>query len=147
MKYTTRHDTKGWQAGGADEIARVFKNAWFLKFARKEKINDAALCEAVARSEAGLIDADLGGGLVKQRVARPGAGKSGGYRTLIFFRAETRAVFAFGFAKNDRTNLDKEEEATFKKAAKLVLAFSDEQIDVEVKTGRLTEVNCDEQNL
>jgi hypothetical protein len=66
---------------------------------------------------------------------------------LIFFRAETRAVFAFGFAKNDRANLDRDEEAAFKKAAKLVLAFSDDQIEAEVESGRLTEVNCDDQNL
>ncbi len=126
---------------------RVFKNAWFSKFARKEKISDSALCEAVARAHAGLVDADLGGGLVKQRVARPGAGKSGGYRTLIFFRAETRAVFAFGFAKNDRANLDQDEEATFKKAAKLVLAFSDAQMEAEMESRRLTEVNCDAKDL
>ena len=122
---------------------RVFKNAWFRKFARKERIGDSALCEAVARAKAGLIDADLGGGLLKQRVARPGAGKSGGYRTLILFRAETRAVFAFGFAKSDKANLDEDEEAAFRKAAKLVLAFSDEQMDAELESGRLTEVNCD----
>ncbi len=123
---------------------RIFKNAWFEKFARKEKISDGALCEAVARAEKGLIDADLGGGLLKQRVARPGAGKSGGYRTLIFFRAETRAIFAFGFAKSDRANLDADEEAVFKKAAKLALAFSEEQMDAEVAAGRLTEVQCDD---
>ena len=80
---------------------RVFKNGWFQKFARKEKISDAMLCEAVARAERGQIDADLGAGLIKQRVARPGAGKSAGFRTLVFFRAQTRAVFAFGFAKSD----------------------------------------------
>ena len=132
---------------GTDEIVRVFMSAWFQKFARKEKISDAALCDAVARAAAGLIDADLGGGLLKQRVARLGAGKSGGYRTLIFFRVETRAVFAFGFAKSDRANLDEDEEAAFKKAAKLVLAFSNEQMDAELESRRLTEVHCDEQNL
>ncbi|WP_234056077.1 type II toxin-antitoxin system RelE/ParE family toxin, partial [Xanthobacter sp. NFH-6] len=57
---------------------RVFKNSRFHKFARKEKISDAMLCEAVERAERGQIDADLGAGLIKQRVARPGAGKSGG---------------------------------------------------------------------
>lgn len=77
------------------------------------------LCEAIERAERGLIDADLGAGLIKQRVARPGAGRSGGYRTLIFFRAETRAVFAFGFAKSDLANLEDDEEAAFKRAAKL----------------------------
>lgn len=54
---------------------QVLKTAWFAKFARKEKIGDEILCEAVERAEKGLIDADLGGGLLKQRVARSGAGK------------------------------------------------------------------------
>nr|WP_010187863.1 type II toxin-antitoxin system RelE/ParE family toxin [Sphingomonas sp. PAMC 26605] len=71
---------------------RVFKKVWFRKFARKENISDAAFCEAVARIEAGLIDADLGDGLMKQRVARPGAGKSSGYRTVLALRAATGAV-------------------------------------------------------
>ena len=126
---------------------RVFKNSRFHKFARKEKISDAMLCEAVERAERGQIDADLGAGLIKQRVARPGAGKSGGFRTLVFFRAETRAVFAFGFAKSDMANLDDAEEAYLKKAAKLVLGFADAQMDAEVAEGRMFEVNCDEQDL
>ena len=126
---------------------RVFKNSRFHKFARKEKISDAMLCEAVERAERGQIDADLGAGLLKQRVARPGAGKSGGFRTLVFFRAETRAVFAFGFAKSDMANLDDAEEAYLKKAAKLVLGFADAQMDAEVAAGRMFEVNCDEQDL
>lgn len=74
-----------------------------------------------------MIDADLGSGLLKQRVARTGEGKSGGYRTLVFFRAETQAVFAFGFAKSDKANLTKDEEAIFRKAAKLVLSFTNEK--------------------
>ena len=126
---------------------RIFKNGRFHKFARKEKISDAMLREAVARAERGQIDADLGAGLIKQRVARPGAGKSGGFRTLVFFRAETRAVFAFGFAKSDMANLDDAEEAYLKKAAKLVLGFADAQMDAEVAAGRMFEVNCDEQDL
>ena len=126
---------------------RVFKNSRFHKFARKEKISDAMLCEAVERAERGQIDADLGAGRIKQRVARPGAGKSGGFRTLVFFRAETRAVFAFGFAKSDMANLDDAEEAYLKKAAKLVLGFADAQMDAEVAAGRMFEVNCDEQDL
>ena len=126
---------------------RVFKNSRFHKFARKEKISDAMLCEAVERAERGQIDADLGAGLIKQRVARPGAGKSGGFRTLVLFRAETRAVFAFGFAKSDMANLDDAEEAYLKKAAKLVLGFADAQMDAEVAAGRMFEVNCDEQDL
>ena len=123
---------------------RVFKNGWFQKFARKEKISDAMLCEAVARAERGQIDADLGSGLIKQRLARPGAGKSGGFRTLVFFRTQQRAVFAFGFAKSDMANLDDADEAYLKKAAKLVLGFTDEQMDAEVVAGRMLEVKCDE---
>ena len=123
---------------------RVFKNGWFQKFARKEKISDAMLCEAVARAERGQIDADLGSGLIKQRLARPGAGKSGGFRALVFFRTQQRAVFAFGFAKSDIANLDDADEAYLKKAAKLVLGFTDEQMDAEIAAGRMLEVKCDE---
>ena len=123
---------------------RVFKNGWVQKFARKEKISDAMLCEAVARAERGQIDADLGSGLIKQRLARPGSGKSGGFRTLVFFRTQQRAVFAFGFAKSDMANLDDTDEAYLKKAAKLVLAFTDEQMDAEIVAGRMLEVKCDE---
>lgn len=123
---------------------RVFKNGWFQKFARKEKISDAMLCEAIARAERGQIDADLGSGLIKQRLARPGAGKSGGFRTLVFFRTQQRAVFAFGFAKSDMANLDDADEAYLKKAAKLVLGFTDEQMDAEIAAGRMLEVKCDE---
>jgi len=120
---------------------RVFKNTWFYRFARKESITDAMLCEAVRRAERGLIDAALGGGLIKQRVERPGAGRSGGFRTLIFFRAATRAVFAFGFAKNTRGNMDDDDEADLKKAAKLTLAYSEAEMDKLVGQGTLVEVN------
>jgi hypothetical protein len=121
---------------------RVFKNAWFQKFARKEKISDAALYEAVARAGRGLIDADLGGGVIKQRVARPGEGRSGAYRTLIFFRVGTRAVFAFGFAKSDRDNISAEDEGILRSTAKLTLGLSDAEIDQLVDAGKLEEVNC-----
>ena len=84
---------------------KIYKNAWFVKFARKEKITDETLCDAITRVRRGTIDADLGGGLIKQRIARAGAGKSGGFRTLIFYRQGTRAVFVFGFAKSDQANL------------------------------------------
>jgi hypothetical protein len=73
--------------------------------ANREGINDATLVAAIDQADRGLIDADLGGGLIKQRVAREGGGKSGGYRTLVFFRQEERAIFAFGFAKSDKANL------------------------------------------
>jgi hypothetical protein len=122
---------------------RVLKNPWFARFARKEKISDAALCEAVARAETGLIDADLGGGVIKQRVARRGAGKSGGYRTLILYRNGERAVFAFGFAKSGMDNIDEKDEARLKALAELTLGFSDLEITRLVEAGKLMEVIFD----
>lgn len=90
---------------------RVFKTRDFARFARKEGIDDERLCEAIERAERGLIDADLGGGVIKQRVARPGKGRSGGYRTLIAYRNEARAVFVYGFAKSAKDNVSPAELA------------------------------------
>ena len=69
---------------------RIFKNAWFSRFARKEGIGDDELRDIVDELEAGQADADLGGDVYKQRLARPGEGKSGGYRVIVFFRSEER---------------------------------------------------------
>jgi hypothetical protein len=126
---------------------RVYKNGWFSKFARKERIRDVALCAAIHRAEQGLIDADLGGGVIKQRVARDGEGKSGGYRTLIFFRQGEMGVFTFGFAKSDRANLNEDELAVFKKAARLFLELTQAQIKIELEAGRLLEVHCGDEDL
>ena len=79
---------------------RIFKSRWFQRFAQKEAITDVVLREAVARAEQGQIDADLGGEVIKQRIARPGQGRSKGYRTIIFFRRGVRAFFVYGFAKS-----------------------------------------------
>lgn len=86
---------------------RVLKTKSFARFARKEGLKDRALSDAIADIEQGLVHADLGGGLIKQRVSRDGGGKSGGYRTLIVYRFGKRAVFLFGFAKNDRANISR----------------------------------------
>jgi len=125
----------------------IYKNRWFAKFAAREAISDATLVAAVDQANHGLVDADLGGGLIKQRVAREGGGKSGGYRTLVFFRHEERAIFAFGFAKSDKANLSEVELKAYKQAAKIVLALTQAQIDTEVREERLFEVNDDAQNL
>ncbi|AOG10234.1 type II toxin-antitoxin system RelE/ParE family toxin [Agrobacterium sp. RAC06] len=126
---------------------RIFKNAWFDKFARKAHITDGLLMDAIRRAELGLIDADLGGGLIKQRLARPGRGKSGGYRTLVLFRSGERAVFVFGFSKNDRANISAEDEVALKKAAKLILGLPDDAMAREVQSGRMKEVTGSEQGL
>lgn len=82
---------------------RIFKTNVFARFSRKQHIRDEALAEAIARAERGLIDADLGGGVIKQRIARPGGGKSGGFRAVVLFRTKVRAVFVYGFEKASGT--------------------------------------------
>lgn len=119
---------------------RVFKNAWFERFARKQGISDAVLLEAVERAERGLIDADLGGCVIKQRVARPGQGRSGGWRTVILYRAAERAFFMYGYAKSAMGNLAEDEELLFKKAAGHVLNLSDEHLSKLVVRGEFLEV-------
>ena len=120
---------------------RIFKNAWFERFARKQEIQDAALHEAVRRAERGLVDADLGGGVIKQRVARPGEGRSGGYRTLILYRQAHRAFFVYGFAKSQQANISGEEAAAFKEAARYVLELTDQQLATLIQNGQFSEVD------
>ena len=122
---------------------RIFKNAWFERFARKQKIPDAVLRDAIRRAEQGLIDADLGGGVIKQRVARPGQGRSGGYRTLIVYRQAQRAFFVYGFAKSQQANIGDEEETAFKQAARYVLELTDEQLAALIQNGQFSEVDDD----
>ena len=119
---------------------RVFKNAWFERFSRKQGIADEALLEAVDRAERGLIDADLGGGVIKQRVARAGQGKSGGFRTIILYRTMERAFFVYGFAKSHRENINSDEETEFKKAAVHVLGLSEKHLVALIAKGQLTEI-------
>ena len=120
---------------------RVFKNKWFNRFARREKLSNAQLLKAIAEAEAGLIDADLGGSIIKQRIARPGQGKSGGYRTIIIFKSGDKAFFVYGFAKSDQDNITKDELAAFKELAKVVLALSDEKLQQAIDTDNFFEVN------
>lgn len=124
---------------------RIYSNRWFAKFAAKEKISARALAEAVRRATSGLIDADLGSGLIKQRIARSGGGKSGGYRSILIFRSGNRAIFVFAFAKSTKANLSAAELKVYRKAASIMLELGEDQIATEVKAGRLIEVKDDEQ--
>lgn len=121
--------------------ARIFKTKWFQRFARNQGIEDAALVEAVARAEKGQIDANLGGGVIKQRIARPGEGRSGGYRTIVLFRPGDRAVFMYGFAKSARANVRADEVKQFKEAAQHIFALTEAQLQELVRRGDFAEVN------
>lgn len=126
---------------------RIFKNAWFVQFCDKQRIDDATLIDAVSRAEKGIIDADLGGGVIKQRVARPGQGRSGGYRTIILYIEGQRAFFVYGFAKSDRDNIEREEVASFKVMAKDVLKLSDKQLAELIKRGKFSEIIDNDEDL
>ena len=120
---------------------RVFATKWFTRFARKERITDRQLSEAIQKAERGSIDADLGGGVIKQRVARAGAGRSGGYRTLIAYRALQRGVFLYGFAKNERGNIDDDELASLKRLAKRLMNLTDDEIEKSLEGNELRELD------
>jgi hypothetical protein len=125
---------------------RIFKNKSFARFARKRDITDAELCKAIKDAERGLIDANLGGGVIKQRIARKGSGKSGGFRTMILFRAGELAIFVHGYAKNEMENIRPDELVALKKLAFTMLAYSEDALARTVANGTLMEVKCDGNN-
>lgn len=121
----------------------AFKTRWFDRWARKEGLAESALCAAVREMTQGLVDADLGGGLIKKRIGRPGQGKSGGYRTLVATNKGNRWVFVFGFPKNERSNIDKDETEALKKLAAHLLSLTTQALGKAQSAGELMEVNCD----
>lgn len=122
---------------------RIFKTKALARFVKSERIADKSLVDAITNAESGLIDADLGGGLIKQRVARKGQGKSGGYRMIIGIRVKERAVFMFGFAKNDMDNIDDKTLATLEETAATWLAADDEKLKRALAAKILFEVRHD----
>jgi hypothetical protein len=101
--------------------------------------------DSVERTEKGQVDANLSSGIIKQRIARLGQGKSGGYRTFVFSPRGERAVFAFGFAKSNRANIGADEEKQFKEAARHVLRLTQKQIDELLKNGDFVEVKYEQE--
>jgi hypothetical protein len=124
-------------------MKRVFRTRHFSRWMRKTELSDPALCGAVSEMERGLIDADLGGGVVKKRVALPGRGKSGGARTLVATNKGNRWFFVFGFEKNERPNVTAKELEALQKIAADLLRLTPADLDVLVESGELQEI-CDE---
>ncbi|MEX1058260.1 MAG: type II toxin-antitoxin system RelE/ParE family toxin [Natronospirillum sp.] len=122
---------------------RVFKNRAFSKWATKIGLDDDALQAAVDEMERGLIDADLGGNLVKKRVAIGGRGKGSGVRTLLAYKVGNKAFFVYGFAKNARANISTDELKALKVLAKELLGYSDKALTEAIKHGVLIEVKND----
>jgi hypothetical protein len=119
---------------------RIFKNKWFVRFARKEAMSDECLQEAVRQIEAGNFDADLGAGVFKQRVARTGGGQSGGYRVILCYKAGLRTFFVYGFAKSSSANIGKAETKEFKKLAKILFTITDHQLQKMLENGDFAEL-------
>ena len=106
---------------------------WFMRWARRTDLSNVALKEALVNLEKGLSAADLGKSLYKVRVKREGQGKSSGYRTIVVYREKKRAIFLYGFAKNEKENLTSKELDYFQKLGNDLLKLSRSQIEIAIK--------------
>ena len=123
---------------------RVFKNKWVHKWATKEGLSDGVLQTAVEEMDDGLIDADLGGHVAKKRVALPGRGKRGGFRTLVVYQQGNKAFFVYGFAKNERVNIGVKQLKALKLLATQLLGYTNPALVKAINAGELIEVNEDD---
>ena len=125
-------------------MTRIFKRRDFARWQTGERLPDTVLCKAVREMESGLVDADLGGLLYKKRVARPGSGKSGGYRTLLAARIGSRYVFLHGFPKSATANITREEKRALQFAGKVFLELRVGNLSKALQSGVLLEVRCEQ---
>ena|ERR1035437_9487568 len=123
---------------------QIFQTKWFARWAAKEGLPEKALRDAVAEMELGLIDAHLGGNVIKKRIGVGGSGKSGGVRTILAFKIKDKAFFLYGFAKNQRDNIDDKELQALKVMAAHFLAYDSKALDKAKKARELIEVTYDE---
>jgi hypothetical protein len=119
---------------------RIFKNKMFFKWAKSEGLKDSSLIKAAREINQGLIDASLGGSLVKKRIARKGLGKRSGFRTIVVFQKEHRAIFIYGFSKNQHDNINEQEEKALKKLAQSLLDAPESELKEMIVNGGLYEV-------
>ena len=123
---------------------QILKTKWFYKWAVKEGLVDQSLVCAVNEMEQGLVDANLGGQVFKKRVALPGRGKRGGSRTLLAYRQTNKAFFIFGFAKNERANINDKELKALRLLATELLSYDERALEQAIVAGELFEVNQDD---
>jgi hypothetical protein len=122
---------------------KVLKSRQFARWAKSEQLTGHALRLAAREIERGLVDASLGGSLLKKRISKGHKGKSGGLRTIIAYRQEHRLVFLFGFAKRDRANIDQTERQALLELGSVYMAMSEKDLSEAIRTGTLFEVPCD----
>ncbi|HRF88502.1 MAG TPA: type II toxin-antitoxin system RelE/ParE family toxin [Pseudomonadales bacterium] len=123
-------------------MKRIFRTKTFTRWMRKVGLTDKSLHKAVTEMIHGLIDADLGGHIVKKRIALPSQGKRGGTRTIVATKLSDRWFFLYGFSKNERSSIDKDELQALQETAKVLLAFDDQQLATALSAGEIEEV-CD----
>ena len=111
-----------------------------MRLARREGIDDTALCEAVRRAEQGVVDADLGGGVIKQRIARPGQERARGFRSIMVFRRGEQAFFVHGFAKSRQATLRPAERKAFQALADVLLGLDATAVTAAMANGTIMEV-------
>lgn len=126
------------------EAIGVYVVRWFRQWMGKQGLKDWQLCAAVMEMSRGLFDAALGGGLYKKRVARCGAGKRGGYRTLVASKRDGRWFFVYGFAKNSLANVRSVDESRFRRGGATLMALSPQALREHIRSGDIYEVICNE---
>ena len=121
----------------------LFMTKGFARFARKAGLTNEDVRKTAAEVAVGEHDAELGGGVFKQRVARPGGGRSGGFRTIILFKVGGHSFFAHGFAKNEKANITPKELKALKKLATTFLSLDAEALEKASAAGEIAEVTND----
>ena len=119
----------------------IFKIKTFVKWQVKEGIPDFDLINAVKEIQYGLFEAELGGGLIKKRISRQGEGKSSGYRTIIATNNNNKWFFLFGFAKNEKDNITKQELQYLKAFGSKMLGFEENEIKLAIRERIIMEVD------
>lgn len=124
---------------------RIYRTRSVTRWMERERLKDGDVVKAVREMAAGLIDADLGGGLLKKRVPLPGRGKRGGARLAVMVDGCGRWIFLFGYAKSERSDLDREEWAGLRDLGVSLFSLDEAGWNLAVKRGILTEVNGDQE--
>ncbi len=124
----------------------IYKNKLFHQWSKEECLSDKALIDAISEMVNGIYDANLGGYIYKKRIAIRGKGKRGSLRTIIAYKAEDKAIFIYGYAKNNKSNVSVKEELALKKLAKIYFSYGVNEIKKAVQMNELIEVYDEEDN-
>ncbi|KQW72480.1 hypothetical protein ASD03_32490 [Ensifer sp. Root127] len=125
---------------------RLLKDLEFDDWAAEYNVTNDMLCGAAKEIEAGLVDARLGGFLIKKRVAAPGHGKQGSYRTIVGYRQSDRLIFVHGFAKNETDNITKKEKEALRKLCDVYMQIDPDKLSEMIKEKKILEITCHEQD-